>query len=314
MGYKVGNGQWEISPQSGSAGSIDIGHKLIKKHTGRNKFQTRVRASITNPSANAEAIETLEIAGLAPYLTLNTSQTEIAYNVTNVTINGVSNAAKFRVSSSGKAITLVANTGYTVSSNEGTFTSGFGEMSEGNISIKVQFAANNTNASVTIPVKVEYYNGSTWVVAGTHNVIQSSSDADVSFTITPSTLSQFSKDGGKQTVSINSNIAYSIELQGDTETTWVTLSRQSGTSGTASLDITASAQAVGASVRELSIKFKNNVTGSVIGTLEVSQAKGDDFAISWAKDTLSFTNDDINIIKNNTLTANADWAIEEKLD
>lgn len=314
MGYKVGNGQWEISPQSGNAGSIDIGHKLIKKHTGRNKFQTRVRASITNPSANAEAIETLEIAGLAPYLTLNTSQTEIAYNVTNVTINGVSNAAKFRVSSSGKAITLVANTGYTVSGNEGTFTSGFGEMSEGNISIKVQFAANNTNTSVTIPVKVEYYNGSSWVVAGTHNVIQSSSDADVSFVITPSALTQFSKAGGKQTVSINSNIAYSIELQGDTETTWVTLSRQSGTSGTASLDITASAQAVGASARELSIKFKNNVTGSVIGTLEVSQAKGDDFAISWAKDTLTFTNDDINTIKNNTLTANADWAIEEKLD
>lgn len=314
MGYKVGNGQWEISPQSGSAGSIDIGHKLIKKHTGRNKFQARVRASITNPSANKETIETLEIAGLAPYLTLNTSQTEVAYNVTNATINGVSNAAKFRVSSSGKAITLVANTGYTVSGNEGTFTSGFGEMSEGNISIKVQFAANNTNTSVTIPVKVEYYNGSSWVVAGTHNVIQSSSDADVSFVITPSTLTQFSKAGGKQTVSINSNIAYSIELQGDTETTWVTLSRQSGTSGTASLDITASAQAVGASARELSIKFKNNVTGSVIGTLEVSQAKGDDFAISWAKDTLTFTNDDINTIKNNTLTANADWAIEEKLD
>ena len=115
-------------------------------------------------------------------------------------------------------------------------------------------------------------------------------------------------------MSINSNIAYSIELQGDTETTWVTLSRQSGTSGTASLDITASAQAVGASARELSIKFKNNVTGSVIGTLEVSQAKGDEFAISWAKDTLTFTNNDINTIKNNTLTANADWAIEEKLD
>lgn len=306
-------GKFEISPQSGEAGSIQVGHKLTEKHTGRNKYQKLIRASISNPAANASAIETLEIVGLAPFLTLNTSQTEIAYNVTTVTINGVSNASKFKVSSTGKAITLVTNTGYTVSNNEGTFTSGFGEMAEGNISIKVQFVANNTNATIDIPVIVEYYDGSTWKVGGTHTIYQSSSDADVTFVITPSTLTQFSKAGGKQTVSINSNIAYSIEVQGDTETNWVTLSRQSGNSGTANLDITAAAQVVGASARELSIKFKNNVTGSVIGTLEVSQAKGDDFAISWESDTLTFTNDDVNNIKTNTLTANSSWYLEENI-
>lgn len=306
-------GKFEISPQSGEAGSIQVGHKLTEKHTGRNKYQKLIRASISNPAANASAIETLEIGGLAPFLTLNTSQTEIAYNVTNVTINGVSNASKFRVSSAGKAITLVTNTGYTVSNNEGTFTSGFGEMSEGSISIKIQFAANNTNSTVNIPVTVEYYDGSTWKAGGVHTIYQSSSDADVTFVITPSTLTQFSKAGGKQTVSINSNIAYSIELQGDTETTWVTLSRQSGNSGTANLDITAAAQVVGASARELSIKFKNNVTGSVIGTLEVSQTKGDDFAISWESDTLTFTNDDVNNIKTNTLIANSSWYLEENI-
>lgn len=306
-------GKFEISPQSGEAGSIQVGHKLTEKHTGRNKYQKLIRASISNPSANASAIETLEIVGLAPFLTLNTSQTEIAYNVTNATINGISNASKFRVSSAGKSITLVTNTGYTVSNNEGTFTSGFGEMAEGNISIKIQFTANNTTSTINIPVTVEYYDGSTWKVGGTHTIYQSSSDADVTFVITPSTLTQFSKAGGKQTVSINSNIAYSIELQGDTETNWVTLSRQSGNSGTANLDITAAAQVVGASARELSIKFKNNVTGSVIGTLEVSQAKGDDFAISWESDTLTFTNDDVNNIKTNTLTANSSWYLEENI-
>lgn len=306
-------GKFEISPQSGEAGSIQVGHKLTEKHTGRNKYQKLIRASISNPAANVSDIETLEIVGLAPFLTLNTSQTEIAYNVTNATINGVSNASKFRVSSEGKAITLVTNTGYTVSNNEGTFTSGFGEMAEGNISIKVQFTANNTNSTINIPVTVEYYDGSTWKVGGTHTIYQSSSDADVTFVITPSTLTQFSKAGGKQTVSINSNIAYSIELQGDTETNWITLSRQSGTSGTASLDITAAAQVVGASARELSIKFKSNVTSSVIGTLEVSQAKGDDFAISWELDTLTFTNDDVNNIKTNTLTANSSWYLEENI-
>lgn len=306
-------GKWEVSPQSGVAGTHTIGHKLTEKHTGRNKYQKLIRASISNPAANKEAIETLEIAGLTPFLTLNTSQTEIAYNVTTVTINGVSNAAKFRVSSSGKAITLVTNSGYTVSGSEGTFTSGFGEMAEGSIAIKVQFASNSTTSSVTIPVKVEYYDGSAWKTSGTHNIIQSSSDADVSFTITPSTLTQFTKVGGKQTVSIASNIAYSIEVQGDTDTSWVTLSRQSGTASTQTLDITAAAQVVGASARELSIKFKSTVTSSVIGTLEVSQAKGDDFAISWANDTLTFTNDDINTIKNNTLTANSDWYLEENI-
>lgn len=152
MSIKIG--KWEVSPQSGSAGSTQIGHKLTERHTGRNKYQKLIRASIANPAANVSTIETLEIGGLSPFLSLNTSQTEIAYNVTNVVINGVSNAAKFRVSSTGKAITLVTNTGYTVSGNEGTFTSGFGEMAEGSVSIKVQFAANNTNTAETIPVKV----------------------------------------------------------------------------------------------------------------------------------------------------------------
>lgn len=309
MAIKIG--KWEIAPQTGGAGTHTIGHKMVERHTGRKNYMKMVRATISNPSANKNDVETLEAVGIAPFLTLNTSQTEVSYNVTSVVINGVSNAEKFRVSSAGKAITLVTNTGYTVSSNTGTFSAGFGEQAEGSVAIKIQFAANNSNSVVTIPVKVEYYDGGTWKTAGTHNVIQSTSDADVTFIITPATLSQFSRTGGVQTVSIQSNIAYSIELQGDTDTTWVTLSRQSGTATTQELDITAAAQAVGAAERELSIKFKNNVTGSVIGTLEVTQAKGEDYAISWANSTLTFTNDDLNQIKNNTLTANADWYIEE---
>lgn len=312
MGIKIG--KWDIGPQSGSAGEkIPIGHKLTDRHTGRNKYQKLVRATFVNAAANVDAIETLEIEGMAPYLSLNTSQTEIAYNVTNAVLNGTSNAAKFKVTSSGKSITLVTNTGYTVSGNEGTFTNGFGEQSEGTVAIKVQFDSNNTTSSVSIPITVHYWNGSQYVVGATHTVIQSSSDADVSFTVTPSIINQFAKEGGKQTVSITSNVAYSIELQGDTETSWITLSRNSGTATTQNLDITASAQAVGASARELSIKFKSNVTGSVIGTLAVIQAKGDDYAISWENSTLTFTNSDLNQIKTNNLTANADWFIEEKL-
>lgn len=306
-------GKWEISPQSGNAGTTQIGHKLTERHTGRNKYQKLVRATISDPKADVEAIETLEIAGMTPYLSINTSQTEIAYSVTQVVINGMSNASKFRVSSTGKTITLTTNTGYTVSGNEGTFTNGFGEQVEGGIAIKVTFTSNSTTSSVTIPIKIEYYDGSEWKVAGTHNVIQSSSDADVSFTVTPATLETFAKEGGKQTVTIESNIAYTIELQGDTETNWITLSRTTGSASTETLDITASAQVVGADARNLSIKFKNNITNSVIKTIEVSQAKGEDFAISWAQDVLTFTNDDVNTIKTNNLTANSAWQIEEKI-
>ena len=306
-------GKWEISPQSGNAGTTQIGHKLTERHTGRNKYQKLVRATISDPKADKEAIETLEIVGMTPYLSINTSQTEIAYSVTQVVINGMSNASKFRVSSAGKAITLTTNTGYTVSGNEGTFTNGFGEQVEGGIAIKVTFTSNSTTSSVTIPIKIEYYDGSEWKVAGTHDVIQSSSDADVSFTVTPATLETFAKEGGKQTVTIESNIAYTIELQGDTETSWITLSRTTGSASTETLDITASAQVVGADARNLSIKFKNNITNSVIKTIEVSQAKGEDFAISWAQDVLTFTNDDVNTIKTNNLTANSAWQIEEKI-
>lgn len=306
-------GKFEVSPQSGEAGKVAVGHKLTEKHTGRNKYQKLIRANITNPSANKSTIETLEISGLAPFLRLNTSQTNIAYNVTNVTVNGVSNAAKFRISSTGKAITLVTNTGYTVSGNEGVFTGGFGEQNEGDISIKIQFEANNSTENITIPVLVEYYDGSTWSSGGTHNIIQSTADADVTFVITPSALTEFPKDGGNQIVSIQSNIAYSIELQGDTETSWITLSRQSGIAGNESLTITAAAQAVGASARNLVVNFRNNVTGSVIKTMEVTQAKGDDFAIAWENDTLTFTNDDVGTIKTNNLTANAPWYLEENI-
>lgn len=306
-------GKWEVSPQSGSTGTTPIGHKMIERHTGRNKYQKLVRATFVNAAAQKEDIETLEIGGLSPYLTLNTSQTEIAYNVTNVVLNGVSNASKFKVASSGKAITLVTNTGYTVSGNEGTFTNGFGEMAEGSIAIKIQFDANNTATLVSIPITVSFWDGSQWIESGVHTVIQSSSDADVSFTITPSTLPDFSKEGATKEVSISSNVAYSIEVQGDTETSWLTLSRESGTATTQTLSITAAAQAVGSSAREVSIKFKSNVTGSVIGTLVIKQEAGEDYAITWEQSTLVFTNDDLNQIKTNNLTANADWYIEEKL-
>lgn len=304
-------GKFEVSPQSGPAGTNEIGHKLTEKHTGRNKYQKMIRASMNGSDANA--VEILEINGIAPFLTLNTSNTEITYDVTTVTINGTSNAIKFRISSTGKSITLVSNTGYTVNNNEGTFTSGFGETSAGPISIKVQFTTNTTSSNITIPVKVEFWNGSTWVVSGTHNIIQSSADASIVFNTNPSSIPIFTANGGVQDININTNINYSVELQGDIETTWVTLSSNSGTSGASTLTVTVAPQVVGAAYRTLSILFKSIITGTTVKVLVVEQSAGADYSISWELNNIVFTNDEVGIIKTNTLTSNADWYLEENI-
>ena len=57
-GLKIG--KFEVSPQTGGAGSTVIGHKLTEKHTGRNKYQKLIRASISDPSANVSAMESIE--------------------------------------------------------------------------------------------------------------------------------------------------------------------------------------------------------------------------------------------------------------
>jgi hypothetical protein len=237
----------------------------------------------------------------------------VAYNATEKIIDGVSNAEKFRVSTtaSGKSLALKSNTGYTVSGLVGTFSTGFGLTAQGDVAILIGFSANVTAAAVSIPVLVEYWNGEEWKQAGTFTITQATSDSSVLFAIDPSTLATFVKAGEKKTVSVQSNIGYTIEKQGSSDVAWATLSRSTGSAGTADLDITASAQAVGSSIRNMNIIFKSAVTSSVIGQLSISQAAGDAFAISWANSSISFVNSEVGTVKNNTLTSNAGWQIEE---
>lgn len=308
-------GKWEISPQSGTSGTnIKIGHRLVERHTGRKKYQKLVKAIFSKSSVDKESVETLEIPGLEPFLTLNTVESEVTHNVTWVVINGVSNASKFRVSSLGKDIQLDTNTGYTVAEgNEGIFANGFGELSEGKISIKVKFTPNIFSQIEVIPIKVEHYDGSNWVQSGIYTVIQHSSDTGVSFAINPPTLPNFPSSGGTNQVEIDSNVEYSIELQGDIETSWVSLSRITGKPGKESLQITVLPQETGQPLRQLTIKFKSTFTGSVVGILEVRQEEGEAYSIAWRDSIMVFTNEDIGLIKTNELTANGDWYIEEKV-
>lgn len=301
-------GKFEVAQQSGAAGVQIIGVKYVEQHTGRGKYMKQLRAN----AGTANAVATYEIEGKPSFLTLDTDMSEIAYNVVQATINGVSNAEKFRVSTAeGKTITLKANTGYTVNANEGVFSEGFGVQNQAAVAILVEFAVNATAATIEYPVTVEIWNGTEWTAAGTFTIKQSSSDADVNFTITPETLSDFSKDGETKKISIESNIGYNITKQGGADTSWITLDRSTANAGTTEINVTAAAQAVGSSERNLSLVFKNQVSNSVIGTLTVRQSAGDAYAVSWENDTVTFDNSELNTIKNNSLTANAEWYLEE---
>ena len=323
MSIKIG--RWEIAPQSGAAGTHAIGHKMTEKHTGRKKYQKLVRATFVNASANKEAVETLEVGGAPVSFLLDEREIEVAYNTTSVVINCTTNAEKIRLKAPVDTdVVLLNNTGYTVEQDGSyyiaKFTSGFGEQVEGTVGIKVGFDANKTTSSRDILIQIQAYDelgeGSGFSDDAAKyliRIVQSSSDTDVTFTVEPSTLEDFAKEGGSQEVTISSNVPYSMQLQGSSETAWVTLSRESGTATTEALTITAAPQAVGSPAREVSIKFKSNITNSVIGTLIIKQAAGEDYAISWEQSTLVFTNSDVNTIKINNLTANADWYIEENL-
>lgn len=301
-------GKFEAAQQSGQAGVQIIGVKYVEQHTGRGKYMKQLRAS----AGTANAVATYEIEGKPSFLALDTDMSEIAYNIVQATINGTSNAEKFRVSTAeDKIITLKPNTGYTVNSNEGTFSEGFGLQNQAAVAILVEFAVNSTAATVEYPVTIEIWNGTEWKIAGTFTVRQSSSDADVNFVVTPGTLEAFDKAGGVKAISIESNIGFNVTKQGGSDTSWISLDKLAGNAGTTEIKITATSQKVGGSGRNLSLVFKNQVSNSVIGTLLISQSEGDGYAVSWENDTVTFANNELNEIKNNNLTANAEWYIEE---
>lgn len=308
MGTSLKLGKFEVAQQSGTAGVKVIGVKYVEQHTGRSKYMKQLRAN----AGDANAIATYQVEGKPAFLALDTDMAEIAYNIVQATINGMSNAEKFRVSTGeGKTITLKANTGYTVNANEGTFSDGFGTQNQGAVAILIEITTNSTNATIEYPVTVEIWDGVEWKSAGTFTIKQSSSDADVHFTITPDSLSSFSKDGETKTISIESNIGFNITKQGGSDTSWVTLDKSNANAGTAEIAITTKVQAVGSAERNLNLVFKNQVSNSVIGTLTITQSAGDAYAVSWEHDTVTFENSELNTIKNNNLTANAEWYLEE---
>jgi len=307
-------GCFEIAPQSGPSGETQISHKYARQHTGRNPHIKVVRATLTDPTANVEALETLTVAAKSPFFTLDTNQANIVYSKTEHTINGISNASQFRISTTGlKTITLKSNTGYTIVGNTGMFADGFGVNAQGSAAILIGFSVNNTSEAVSIPVLIEYYTGTEWVEAGIYTIEQGTSDAEVSFSLTPESLSSFLGAGETKQVSISSNIAYLITKQGSSEQEWVTVSFTQGNAGERALDITTAGQNVGAQSRNLDLVFSNQLTGTPIGALTITQLAGENFRVSFQAKDIAFTNEEVGAVKPNTLSCNAPFTIEEKI-
>lgn len=304
MAFQIG--KFDIAIQNGSAGTTQNGVKYAREHTGRAPHAKQARGV----TGSAEAILNLTISGKAPFMNLQSNAVDIAWNTTSAQVTVTTNAEKFQVSSVGKAVTLQSSAGYTVNGLTGTFTSNLGLDAQHSAVVTFGIANNNTANGVTAPITIKYWDGTAYQVAGTFTINQSSADADANITLTPTALPSFLATGATKTVSVVSNIAYSIEKQG-ADIAWFTISRSSGVAGTAGLDIVVSAQEVAAPMRSGSVVFKNPISGSTIVTLEISQQAGQPYQMSISPSSLIFTASELNTIKNVTVTANGAWTIEE---
>lgn len=302
-------GKFEIAQQSGSAGTIQNGVKYAVEHTGRAPHQKQARGYCGTASQTLD----LSITGKAPFMTLASNSQDIAWDTTTATVTVTTNAEKFRVSSGGKTITLQSSAAYTVNGLIGTFSNNLGMDSQHDAVLAFGFGTNTTSGTVSIPILIEYYDGSTYKTAGTFTVNQSSADADFVITSNPATLNQFANTASSQTVAITSNKNYTIEKQGG-DISWFTISRTTGTPGTANLKVDVVAQAVAAPARSGSIIFKNPISGSTVLTLAVTQAAGVPYSITITPNTVTFANNELNVIKNVEIVANAAWQLEEVIN
>ncbi|MFI3322073.1 MAG: hypothetical protein R3Y50_06065 [Rikenellaceae bacterium] len=300
-------GKIEVGVQSGTAGTHEVGVKYTTEHTGRSNYTKQFRGV----AGDASAVATVTIAGAAQSMQLLATSDDVAWDAIVASVTVRTNSEKFRVSTtSEKAITLKSASAYTVNELVGTFTSTLGKADKHEAVISFGFTTNTTSAEEVIPIIIEYWDGTEYQTAGTYTINQSSADADITISANPSTIAQFSNAASSVDVVITANKAISLSKAG-ASTDWFSISANSATAGDTTLTISVTAQAVAASERSGSVVIKNPVSGSTILTLAISQAAGDAYAISITPTSISFDNDEVNVIKNVEVTANAAWYIEE---
>jgi len=312
-------GKFEVTPVSGIAGTTEVSAKLATANTGRAEYIKYAKHYMTNDTSKFASIS-LKATGKPAFMTLGETTKEVAYNILNSTFNvTATNAAKFKlVKVSGKTLTLAVNSGYTVSGLEGTFTGDPGNTAEFNFQIKVAVAANNTGAAVSAEYKVQYWNGTTYVDSGTIKLTQGSADAGLTITADPASLGSFSNAGQDKALAITSNFAYNIVENNGADVSWLRILNQaktseitSGVSGTTNMFISVEAQEVAALARSTQINFVNPTSGTILLTLDVNQAAGVARSISLSVSTLSFAQNELNVVKNFNVIANDIWYSEE---
>lgn len=312
-------GKFEVTPVSGIAGTTEISAKLATRNTGRAEYIKYAKHYMTNQVSKFASIA-LKAAGKPAFMTLGETTKEVAYNILSSTFNvTATNAAKFKlVKESGKTLTLSVNSGYTVSGLEGTFTGDPGDTAEFNFQIKVGIAANNTGAATGAKYKVQFWNGTTYVDSDTIALTQGSADAGLTITADPASLGNFSNAGADKTLAINSNFAYNIVENNGTDVSWLkilnaakTAEITAGTSGTTNMVVRVDAQEVAALARSTQINFVNPVSGTILLTLDVNQLAGVARSISLSVSSLSFAQNEYNVVKNFNVIANDIWYSEE---
>jgi len=311
-------GKFEITPNVGAAGTTQISAKLAIANTGRAAYIKYAKHYMTNETSKF-ATMTLNAAGKPAFMTLGETSKSVAYNITNSTFNvSATNASKFQlVKVSGKDLTLAVNSGYTVSALVGTFTGDPGNAAEFATQIKVGILQNSTSAEVSAVYKVQFWDGGSYTDAGTITLTQASADAGLIITANPSTVPNYANTAGYKDVVITSNFAFNIVENNGVDVSWLSLTDTTGTEitsgaiGDTTVRINVTAQAVAAAQRSTQINFKNPVSGAILLTLTITQVAGAARAISLSLSTLSFAQNEVNVVKNFNVVANDDWYSEE---
>lgn len=302
-------GKFEIGQQSGSAGTTTNGVKYAIEHTGRlpHQKQARIYCGTANQTLD------MRIDGKPPYMNLASNSQDIAWDTANSAVTVNTNAEKFRITSGGKAVVLQSSGSYTVNGLIGTFTDNLGADSEHDVVLSFSFGTNTTASTAVIPILIEYWDGAAYQSAGTFTVNQSSADADFVITANPASIPQFANTIGEFITDLTSNKNYTIEKQGGS-IDWFNMDRTTGVPGTAPLKITVIAQAVAAPLRTGTIIIKNPISGSTVLTLAVSQAAGEPYKVTITPNNVSFTHDELSVIKNVVSETNDDYWWEEVIN
>lgn len=311
-------GKFEITPNAGSAGTTSVAAKLATANTGRSVYTKYAKHFMTNETSKFSTLS-LQAAGKPAFLTLGESSKSVAYNITNSTFNvSATNASKFQlVKVSGKDMTLAVNSGYTVSGLIGTFTGDPGSTAEFATQIKVGILQNSTSAEVSAVYKVQFWDDAAYVDAGTITLTQASADAGLTITANPATVPNYANTAGYKDVVITSNFAFNIVENNGVDVSWLSITNTSGTEissgivGANTIRINVTAQLVAALQRSTQINFKNPVSGAILLTLTITQLAGDARAISLSVGSLSFSQAEVNVVKNFNVIANDAWYSEE---